>query len=324
MLIACPNCDTSYQVRAASIGAGGRPVRCQRCQRLWLVTLPDWQAPLTEEPPEACHDAGADAAVNDLAGAAFLAKLARDVAAEEQPALDETAAWPAAEPSAVSAPPLAEPSPPTMPQGPPAPLLSDIRIPMIVDATQFPAMATGHRPPPAEAPPITSHYVDAQARHRAPACQQPRREPSGVPLPLLIFVMFAAGAALIGWRKPIARQVPQLASLYEAIGLPVNLRGLVFEGVKVPGGTHDGVPVLTVEGTIAGITSAPVEVPRLRFAMRNEAGAEIYSWTAMLRETVLAPHARLPFQSRLAAPPSDIRDVEVRFLDRRDAATDAR
>jgi hypothetical protein len=98
----------------------------------------------------------------------------------------------------------------------------------------------------------------------------------------------------------------------------VNLRGLTFENVRTTGEVHEGVPVLIVEGTIANVVNKTVEVPRLRFAMRNAAGHEIYAWTTVTGRSILAPGETATFRSRLASPPSEGRDVIVRFLNRRD------
>jgi hypothetical protein len=84
------------------------------------------------------------------------------------------------------------------------------------------------------------------------------------------------------------------------------------------------VPVLTVEGNIVNTVSMPVEIPRLRFAVRNGAGAEVYTWTAMPSQAVLEPGASLPFRGRLASPPPDGIVVEVRFFTKRDAAAAGR
>jgi hypothetical protein len=61
-----------------------------------------------------------------------------------------------------------------------------------------------------------------------------------------------------------------------------------------------------------------VEVPRLRFAVRNELGNEIYNWTALPSRSLLGPGETLTFQSRLASPPPEAYDVLVRFFNRRD------
>ena len=109
-----------------------------------------------------------------------------------------------------------------------------------------------------------------------------------------------------------------------SIGLPVNLRGLAFTDVKIGNETHDGVPVLVVEGMIVSTVSTPVDVPRLRFALRNAAGAEVYAWTAHAVAAGAGARRNLPFRSRLASPPADGHDVQVRFFTRRDAVAGLR
>ena len=37
MLIACPNCSTSYKIDPASLGEAGRTVRCARCKTKWFA-----------------------------------------------------------------------------------------------------------------------------------------------------------------------------------------------------------------------------------------------------------------------------------------------
>jgi hypothetical protein len=56
----------------------------------------------------------------------------------------------------------------------------------------------------------------------------------------------------------------------------------------------------------------------MRFALLNPSGLETYAWSALPARTVLGEGETLAFRSRLASPPSDIRDVQVRFFNRRD------
>jgi hypothetical protein len=123
---------------------------------------------------------------------------------------------------------------------------------------------------------------------------------------------------LIGWRAEIVRAAPQTAPLYATIGLGVNLRGLVIADVTTDTLTGEGVPVLVVQGRIVSTAKRTVEVPRLRFAVRNGGGNEIYSWTALPGRSLLGPGEAFDFQSRLASPPTETRDVLVRFFNRRD------
>jgi hypothetical protein len=159
--------------------------------------------------------------------------------------------------------------------------------------------------------------IETFAARRAPRAKR-RRLHSLTFLPLAILALIALNAALIGWRADVVRVAPQTASLYAAIGLPVNLRGLSFADVSTATETHDGVQVLVVEGTIASASPRVVEVPRLRFSVRNAAGQEIYAWTALPTRNILTPGETLAFRSRLASPPPDARDVLVRFFNRRD------
>ena len=166
--------------------------------------------------------------------------------------------------------------------------------------------------------------IESVAARRARAAARRRRSRVRIPLPLAIVALVALCAALLGWRKDVVRHAPQLASFYSAIGLPVNLRGLTFTDLKIGNEIHDGVPVLVVEGMIVSTVSKPVDVPRLRFALRNATGAEVYAWTAQPSQPVLGAFETMPFRSRLASPPAEGHDIQVRFFTRRDAVAGLR
>src|SRR5437899_1646811 len=134
------------------------------------------------------------------------------------------------------------------------------------------------------------------------------------------------GARILGLligRSAVVRLLPQTATDYTMVGLEVNLRGLAFKDVKVSNETVDGKPVLVIEGTIVGETKQPVEVPRLRFSVRDAQGTEIYAWNAVLEQPVLKPGERAYFKSRLASPPPEGRNIDVRFFNKRDLAGQA-
>jgi hypothetical protein len=137
-------------------------------------------------------------------------------------------------------------------------------------------------------------------------------------LPAAIVVLLALNAGIVGWRADIVRLLPQTASLYAAVGLPVNLRGLSFQNIHMSRLEHEGVGLLVLEGSIVNIAARPVEVPRLRFAVHNEARHEIYAWTMRPPRSILGPGDTLAFRSRLASPPLDARKVQVRFFNAHD------
>ncbi|AMN39665.1 zinc-ribbon domain-containing protein [Rhodoplanes sp. Z2-YC6860] len=314
MQIACPKCSTAYQIAAQAIGASGRTVRCVRCQNVWYVPSPGIIPAAME------------------ATASETADTVSHPASRQHVSPPESHRQPPPETSLRSRPPSADATPiaPTGDEASPEPdagsppderiALSDISIPLTDAPPLAPEPGDGIEGAALDHTPEDIERVAERRRIRAAARRKNRRR---MPLPfVIVFLLFVSGA-LIGLRKDIVRHVPQMASFYSKIGLPVNLRGLVFNDVKIGNETHDGVPVLVVEGVIASTVGIPVDVPRIRFSLRNPAGAEVYSWTAQPAQPVLEPGDTMPFRTRLASPPADGQDLQVRFFTKRDAAGSA-
>lgn len=289
MLLACPNCSTTYDVKPSVIGEDGRSLRCARCQNVWFATR-------SQELSVARQSVDASATSDTSSGTSLHSAAA------------------SAERNFGATPP--DVSPPT-PAVPPESVAPSIDAPPLAPAApSTPSIAA-----------LTAEGEDietfARRRARASVSRMNRLRAQFGP-PAIIAILAVIVAALLGWRVAIVQHAPQMASLYAAIGLPVNLRELVFGEIKTTQETRDGVPMLLVEGTITSKSKFPVDVPRLRFALRNTGGQEIYSWTAIPEQSSLAPGATLPFRSRLASPPSEGHDVVVRFFTKRDAIEGAR
>jgi len=282
MLIVCPTCETSYQIKPAALGAG-RQVRCSHCKNTWFAT--------------------AESVVEE----AVLAGPDRTAASTQAPA-DESGSAATGEiipppPAACENPFTVADAPPLVPQGQHETEDSAAKFdPGIPDRVEIAA-------PPRVRP------ANAERKERRTLS---RRLTS---LPVLIVLFSAVLLSALNWRAAVVRQFPQTGSLYAAIGLPVNLRGLYFENVRSTAEVHDGMTVLIVEGTIVNLTTRTLEVPRLRLALRNSAGHEVYAWTALPPKATVGSGNGLPFRARLASPPPDGRDVIVRFFNRRDAVT---
>lgn len=173
--------------------------------------------------------------------------------------------------------------------------------------------------------PIDEGDIESFAARRLQRQRIRRRNPFYSPgLSSLILILIAIVGGLLIWRKDIVRLAPQTASFYDAVGLDTNLRGLTFTDIKTVRETQDGIPVLVVEGKIVSTAPRPVEVPRIRLAVRASSGQELYSWTAQPPRPILQPAESITFVSRLASPPSEAREVMIRFFNRRDAASGSR
>jgi hypothetical protein len=132
-------------------------------------------------------------------------------------------------------------------------------------------------------------------------------------LPAIVAMQLAAVAAVLIARAEIVRVLPESASLFGAIGLPDNLRGLVFAGLNTRIERQDGVAVLIVEGRIVSDSRFTVTVPPLRLALRDAAGIELYAWTVPADAATLGAGESLAFHGRMASPPPGGTDVLARF-----------
>jgi predicted Zn finger-like uncharacterized protein len=322
MLLVCPSCATSYDVDPARLGAKGRQVRCVRCHTVWQAEL-----------NHADRLTAAAAALAPTADEAAMAAAAAEEAATTAGPDGPTGEIAAAEAQRADQPFAALPEAPVDAGGPDPTADADFEIPAPVpEETEAPPIAPvdfdAERPtidvdhgrvasePPAD--------IETVAARRAPRGAKRRRQvPMLSLLQALILGLLIVDSALIGWRKDIVRLLPQTASLYAAMWMPVNLRGVTFAGVATSMETREAVPILVVQGNIVNATGEAADVPHLKLIVRNAARQEIYSWTTPPPLPVLQPYRAVGFLTRLASPPAGSHDVLVRFVTRRDIAAGA-
>jgi predicted Zn finger-like uncharacterized protein len=286
MHIVCPHCTTSYAIDPATLGVAGRNVRCSRCKEVWLARTED---ALENVAPARAMVSASQASSEPDAAAEWEAMAAEDDS-QEAPVVDSpsiSADWPDGD-------------------GSPSSADSDWLSGAQDEAEDSGAMRRNAS--------WFHHLLRPPALFRA----------SGKPLVGLPTACAAMGAlvlALIIWRVDVVRLLPQTATFYKMVGFEVNLRGLMFKDVKISTETVEGKQVLVIEGVITDQARKPVELPRLRFSVRDAQGAEIYAWNTVLEQTVLRPGERASFKSRLASPPPEGRNIDIRFFNRRDMAS---
>lgn len=279
MQIVCPHCSTSYGIDPAKLGEAGRTVRCSRCKEVWLARA--------EDAVEFANQAPILAAANQHS--------AEQDAAAEWDAMAREQSDPDAEAPHVESPPIA----------------GDWQA-----SAEWQDEGRGDR-----------HDVDSGAGGRfawlgnfikpKAARRTPRRK-APFSLATACAAMGALVLALVIWRVDMVRLMPQTAAFYKLVGLDINLRGLKFRDVKITSEMVEGKPVLVIEGAITDESNKPVELPRLRFSVRDAQGAELYAWNAVLEQSVLQPGEKATFRSRLASPPPEGRNIDVRFFNKRD------
>jgi predicted Zn finger-like uncharacterized protein len=290
MHISCPHCSTSYAINLATLGGAGRTVRCSRCKEVWLAR-PEDAIELAAAVPVAAAAGGQEDAADEWE------RLANEGGGDTQdtPVVDspsisadlpddsEQADWQSAARDEADGMGGARAS----------------RLAWLGNLFRFRKIAKPSLP-----------QLSGKTLLNLPFAG----------LPTACAAMGALVLALVIWRTDVVRLLPQTATFYKMVGLEVNLRGLMFKDVKITRETVDGKPVLVIEGVITGETRKPVELPRLRFSVRDEQGAEVYAWNAVLEQAILKPGERAWFKSRLASPPPEGRNIDVRFFNKRDIA----
>jgi predicted Zn finger-like uncharacterized protein len=131
----------------------------------------------------------------------------------------------------------------------------------------------------------------------------------------LVLLVVAIGWSVVQYRQTIAQAWPQSASLYAAIGLPVNLRGIALTDVTYKQDFEDGQPVLSVTGKVVNISDREQPVPEIRVVITDESHRELYHWTFDAGVPSLRPGAESSFMTRLSSPPADARNLDVRFAE---------
>lgn len=294
MLIICPNCGTSYELDPAALGPAGRNVRCVRCRETWLARADDMvEAEQVAAPADAMDGDAMDGdAMGGPAGLPQTAPAQAEAGFAEEPSFETPH---------VESPPLASDAPPIDVDYEPRPAA--------LDATADNAGSAGPR-----GKRLRERFAFGSGRPRI--ASRLRISP-----PIAVAGLAALCLALVIWRQDVVRLMPQTATFFKMTGLNVNLRHLNFEGVRISSETVQGKRVIVIEGEITAGADRPMEIPRLRFVVQDEHGADIYAWNAVLDQAIIQPGGRVPFRSRLASPPADAHSIVVRFFHRRDLAS---
>jgi len=313
-----------------TLGVTGRKVRCARCGTVWHATPNDYpEAPMAPPPdrsavnvgPEPSEDEWKDAITGDGPKSEFDASSEDEASAgNDQSAIDDlfsTATEPDEEPAT----------------GNDQSSIDDL---FAADdkadddapdeaATAVEALAESDEPAPEtpaatiDAPPAgfetPKRKRKARARRLSAIGALDRHLSTPVASTLLIGFLVAFVAAAIVGREKVVATLPDLAGIYEAIGLPVNLRGMEITALAAHREMDGSTPVLVVEGDIVNIDSVSKPLPAIRVTLASSTGRDVYAWNYTLPQLNIDQQGKVHFKTRLLAPPEASVTVEVRFTD---------
>lgn len=136
-----------------------------------------------------------------------------------------------------------------------------------------------------------------------------RRTVRLVSLVVLALVVVAA----VGLRTNIVRQFPDLAGVYAAIGLGVNVVGLDFYDIRTLRSVKGGGEVLRVEARIRSVSGRPVVVPSVVVTLLDGKGGALYEWSVSPVARELSPGESIDFSTELPQPPQGAESVKLTF-----------
>jgi predicted Zn finger-like uncharacterized protein len=176
-------------------------------------------------------------------------------------------------------------------------------------ASEEPAGSAGEA---AAAAPVAEEPVARAVRRPA---AKPSRRGMFLGWGLLIAFVVAFFGSLIAFRGNVAEYWPSTASFYDLIGLPVAVQHMEFRKVSYERSMENGLPVLSVRGEIVNVTDDRGPVPRVRVALRDQNGQELYHYFFAIPEGELDGGAVAEFVTRLSSPPDAARDLVLRFVE---------
>jgi hypothetical protein len=133
---------------------------------------------------------------------------------------------------------------------------------------------------------------------------------------VVLFIVGSLAAAVL-LRKEIVKMVPEAAPMYDMIGLGVQMAGdgLELQNVRSAVNRDGDTLILVVEGDIANVIQEKRPVPRVRVALKDRAGKEVYFWTFSIDQAEIEPGQKLPFVTRLPSPPDRAHSLATSFVD---------
>jgi predicted Zn finger-like uncharacterized protein len=309
MKIICPSCSSEYDVPDGSIGGAGRKVRCVECKTIWLAA--------GDAPPVTHEGIVMTAATKDVFAEPEFLTIEHDPPVLEEPGdkVDDNSveldAWIAIASENQSK--TAENDQDSVDS------LFDDEPPQSAEPTADAAEPEVLIEPNSETPALPAPTLSAVRPRRgllnshigAFRTKRSRAVPAAVAGGALFVAMLMG---IVAFRDRIVSVFPQLAGVYRAVGITVNLRGLEIGKIASQLTEADGIKVLVINAEISNPGPEPRDLPPIFFGILDEAGKQQYGWSVALDERSIAPGATLPFRRRLATPPPEARKVMVRFF----------
>lgn len=278
MIVACPNCQTRFNVATAALQPDGRQVRCSRCHYSWFQPLPEEEEP---PPPPPRRQAAPP----------------RPAPARERPARP---APPPEEPPAMEA--IAESEPPELDDDAPADW-DDLDADTQPGSYDLDDMA-------GEPIPQLPIQTRARAQQRRRAQQKSR---SAVGWYALAAAIAGVVALLYFARGELVELWPPIERLYVTAGIDLPVPPLTLDFRDTATSFEDDDTTLVVAGRVLNSGSAAQAVPPVEVVLLDAAGAVLATRAVRPGAASLAPGADTGFTVRFEDFPPAVADLRLSF-----------
>lgn len=289
MIITCPGCGASFNIKSEAIGPAGRMVKCSKCAHRWRA-MPEGaeadgqRAELAAEgrsTPEAAEPApeppAAVAAPHDRDDAAMTGQFAAedgDVPAEADAAVG-------------------------------AGLPPSLRLKQILGAGAEDDGAPEEPDPKAPG-----------GRRPRFGTRKPRNRTARI-ISLFALILLIAGVASVAvfMQRKVMMWLPATQRLYALAGVEPEVVGKGLQIVEPsPKKEIDGSDeILIVEGEVRNTTNAAIDIPLMRGALLDKNGQELQIWTFTAAKPRIAPGETARYRTEFRNPPPAADRLDITF-----------
>ena len=133
---------------------------------------------------------------------------------------------------------------------------------------------------------------------------------------LLLVLVGGLAGGLWYWRDIVVAEVPELATLYEMVGMERPLPG---DGLEMRDITHDSRLVgddreLIISGKVVNVSRGTVAVPGLRASLHDAQGKELRVWEFAAESLSLEKGEEAKFTTSTLNPPREGSNLSISFV----------
>ncbi len=297
MIVACPHCDSRYEVDAVAFGDAPRTVKCSRCGWEWLHLPRQGDAPAPSPASPQPLPEIADSGMADLSFGEAMVAAQQVIAQATKPDGDDEAA-PAGDRAATR--------------------------PVSAEKTRDPEGADTVAAPASTAAAAGEHEdFEIELGSDEVTAPQVEAEPEPPPrAPRWVVAVSAAAATLVVLlivlllsRNIILDAMPGTAGVYRMFGMTVDPVGVGLDIGDVTSSREwsDDQEALIVIGQITNTTPGPLPVPPLKVALYNAADEALQSVIVPAAGRVLLAGETTTFRARILAPQDAAQRIKITF-----------